>query len=96
MTTLGDILIERAAARGISAWTLGDLLGIHPHLLRPDGLAAQPLHDLIELARLIEAHPADLVCDLATVLDYPRLQRDHHTSGPLPRVSVGGLRQPRA
>jgi len=80
-----DVLIERAAARGLSLRTVADVLGIHPHLLHshllrpggsPNGLAGQPVSVLIELARLIEAHPADIVAGLDSVLGFPRLAGD--------------------
>jgi hypothetical protein len=80
-----DVLIERAAARGLSPRTVADVLGIHPHLLRShllrpggslNGIAGQPVSVLIELARLIEAHPADILTGLDTVLDFPRLASD--------------------
>lgn len=83
-----DALIERATARGLSPRTLADVLGIHPHLLRshmlrPDGsrngLAGQPVRVLIELARLIEVHPADIVAGLDTVLAFPRLAAEPGT-----------------
>lgn len=80
-----DVLIERANARGLSLRTVADVLGIHPHLLRThllrpggslNGLSGQPVNVLIELARLIQAHPADIVAGLDSVLDFPRLAGD--------------------
>lgn len=81
MSTLrNDILIERASARGLSVWQLGDLLGIHPHLLHSGddngGLNEQPVRVLIDLARQIDVHPADIVRELDSVLRYARLAQE--------------------
>ncbi len=73
---------ERIAASGLSAWELGNLLGIHPHLLAGPALGDQPTRLLVELARILQIHPAELYADLETVLTYKRA--DH---GPRARRS---------
>lgn len=71
---------QRLRASGLSSWELGDLLGIHPHqLVNIDtaGLSTQrPIAVLIELARRLDMHPADLVADLDGVLTNRRLPAD--------------------
>jgi hypothetical protein len=65
---------ERIAASGLSPWELGDLAGIHPHLLTGPELADQPARVLVELARALQMHPADLYPDLRAVTGH----RQHH------------------
>ncbi|MEU4703738.1 hypothetical protein [Nonomuraea dietziae] len=51
----------------LTIWELGDLLGIHPHLLHTmqlEYLDRLPIRVIIELARHLDMHPADLVADL--------------------------------
>jgi len=66
----GPGLRERLRDAGLSAWELGDLLGIHPHLVSgPDPpLAGRPVQVLIEIARRLDLHPADLVPELGPLL----------------------------
>ena|SRR6266849_2842216 len=70
----GPTLRERLRDAGLSAWELGDLLGIHPHLLRgPHPLpAGRPVQVLIEIARRLDIHPADLVPELEPLLSHRR------------------------
>ncbi|MEV3986909.1 hypothetical protein [Nonomuraea sp. NPDC049758] len=66
-----EVFRERLRASGLSLWELGDLLGIHPHQLHnvhPDELAERPVRALIELARRLDLHPADLTPALDAVL----------------------------
>ncbi|WP_202638722.1 hypothetical protein [Bailinhaonella thermotolerans] len=66
----------RLLASGLSRWELADLLGVHPHELSEDelaGLADRPVRVLIELARRLDMHPADLVYELDQVLANPRI-----------------------
>lgn len=67
-----ELLLERMYACGLSLWELGDLLGIHPHHLHrldpAGGLIDQPIRVIIELARRLDMHPADLVPSLEPVL----------------------------
>jgi len=67
-----DLLNQRLQASTLSLWELGDLLGIHPHHLHSHdtagGLADQPVRVLIDLARQLDMHPADLVPGLEPVL----------------------------
>ncbi len=69
--------IQRLRASGLSPWELGDLLGIHPHQLAhidTGGLSTQrPIAVLVELARRLDMHPADLVAELDGVLANRRL-----------------------
>jgi hypothetical protein len=70
----GPTLPERLRDAGLSAWELGDLLGIHPHLV--DGphppLLDRPVQVLIEIARRLDLHPADLVPELEPLLSCRR------------------------
>jgi hypothetical protein len=68
------IFRQRARAAGLSVWELGDLLGIHPHQLGGDGqrLDHLPCTVIIDLARRLDIHPADLVDGLDSVLANPR------------------------
>ena len=65
-------LVQRMRAAGLSLWELGDLLGIHPHLLHAfdsnTGLHGQPVPALIDLATRLDMHPADLIPALDAVL----------------------------
>ena len=66
----GPTLPERLHDAGLSAWELGDLLGIHPHLvggLEPP-LLDRPAQVLLEIARRLDAHPADLVPEFQPLL----------------------------
>jgi hypothetical protein len=67
---------QRLQDAGLSRWELGDLLGIHPHHLHGHQLhrlSERPVRVIIELARHLNLHPADLVPDLLAVLGTPRL-----------------------
>lgn len=67
------MLPERLRDAGLSAWELGDLLGIHPHLVSgPHPLVLdRAVQVLIELARRLDIHPADLVPELEPLLSRP-------------------------
>ncbi|WP_043632146.1 hypothetical protein [Nonomuraea candida] len=70
-----EVFHERLRASGLSLWELGDLLGIHPHQLHtihPDEPADRPVHVLINLARRLDLHPADLMPTLDAVLGNQR------------------------
>ena len=67
---------QRLHASALSRWELGDLLGVHPHLLPdhgPGSLGHLPARLIVEVARHLDMHPADLVTGLDTVLHHPRL-----------------------
>jgi hypothetical protein len=68
------IFRQRARAAGLSVWELGELLGIHPHQLGGNGqrLEHLPCTVIIDLARRLDMHPADLVDGLDSVLANPR------------------------
>jgi hypothetical protein len=55
---------------GLSAWELGNLLGIHPRLVSGSypPLLDRPVQVLIEIARRLNIHPADLVPELDLAL----------------------------
>ena len=66
----GPTLPERLRDAGLSAWELGDLLGIHPHLVKDPNppLTGRPVQVLIEIARRLDIHPADLVPEFEPLL----------------------------
>jgi hypothetical protein len=70
----GPTLRERLRDAGLSAWELGDLLGIHPHLVSDPHplLTGRPVQVLIEIARRLDIHPADLVPELEPLLSHRR------------------------
>src|SRR5258708_18354922 len=70
----GPMMHERLRDAGLSAWELGDLLGIHPHLIRDPHplLLDRPARVLIEIARRLDIHPADLVPELEPLLSHRR------------------------
>ena len=70
----GPTLRERLRDAGLSPWELGDLLGIHPHLIGDPQplLTARPVQVLIEIARRLDIHPADLVPELEPLLSHRR------------------------
>lgn len=73
----------------LTIWELGDLLGIHPHLLHTmqlEYLDQLPVKTLIELARRLDMHPADLIRELDSVLDKPRDLEPH-----MPRQQSGDV-----
>jgi hypothetical protein len=75
----GPTLRERLRDVDMSTWELGDLLGIHPHLVSDSHgqpLTARPVQPLIEIARRLDLHPADLVPELE-----PLLSRRRQASG---------------
>jgi hypothetical protein len=62
-----EIFQQRVEQAGLSLWELGDLLGIHPHHLHigdVPGLPALPIRVVIDLARRLDLHPADLIEEL--------------------------------
>lgn len=77
---------ERLRLSGLSLWEMGDLLGIHPHLLRGHSLSRLrdlPVSALIEIARRLDLHPADLIPELADVLGNQRKPpAPSHDGGP--------------
>ncbi|WP_433249005.1 hypothetical protein ACQPYK_01565 [Streptosporangium sp. CA-135522] len=66
---------QRLQASGLSRWELADFLGIHPHELdrtELNDLRERPVKVVIELARRLDMHPADLINELDAVLVNPR------------------------
>jgi hypothetical protein len=76
-------LRERLRDAGLSAWELGDLLGIHPHLVSDPHplLTGRPVQVLIEIARRLDIHPADLVPELEPLLSHRRQARREDLGG---------------
>ncbi|ATM24835.1 hypothetical protein SMD44_p20052 (plasmid) [Streptomyces alboflavus] len=74
----GDELRRRLHNAGMSAWELADLLGVHEHDVTMDALPNQPLHVVLELARRLDLHPADLTPYAEAVYQLPRY-RDTQT-----------------
>ncbi|WP_153054225.1 helix-turn-helix domain-containing protein [Planomonospora sphaerica] len=78
---------DRLRTAGLSLWELGDLLGIHPHEVhghdRPY-LNQRTVEVLIEIARRLDMHPADLVPDLESVLRNRRIRRPESAPEPDP------------
>lgn len=73
----------------LTIWELGDLLGIHPHLLHTmqlEYLDRLPIKVIIELAHRLDMHPADIVADLDSILDNPCNLEPH-----MPRQQTGEL-----
>ncbi|MGV9386191.1 hypothetical protein ACWDRB_61035 [Nonomuraea sp. NPDC003707] len=59
-----ELFQQRVEQAALSLWELGDLLGIHPHHLHTGdvpGLAVLPAQVIIDLARRLDLHPADLI-----------------------------------
>jgi hypothetical protein len=79
----GPTLPERLRDAGLSTWELGDLLGIHPHLVSgPDPpLLGRPVRVLIEIARRLDLHPADLGPELEPLLSHRRQDRSDADGG---------------
>ena len=77
------VFSQRVVAAGLSRWELGDLLGIHPHCLHrsTERIAGLPISLLLELARKLDMHPADLVPELDSVLANGRRIRSPAASG---------------
>src|SRR5260370_22323041 len=70
----GPPLHERMRDAALSAWELGALLGIHPHLVSDPHppLSGRRVQVLIEIARRLDLHPADLVPELEPLLSHRR------------------------
>jgi hypothetical protein len=78
-TVSEGMFIRRMRDAGLSLWEIGDLLGIHPHQLSAGpggGLCDRPVSVLIELARQLDLHPADLIGELEPVLTNRRQPTD--------------------
>lgn len=71
----GWALHERMAQCGVTVREVADLLGVHPHQLDHAslrGLPELPVRVLIDLARRLDLHPADLMPDLERGADQVR------------------------
>ncbi|MGW8526979.1 helix-turn-helix domain-containing protein [Nocardiopsis sp. NPDC055824] len=94
----GWALHERMAQCGVTVREVADLLGVHPHQLDHDslrGLPELPVRVLIDLARRLDLHPADLLPDLEPVLAHHRQDAEHEPQAPAvtadPRVVLAAL-----
>lgn len=74
----GDELRRRLHNAGLSAWELADLLGVHESAITMDALPNQPLHIILELARRLDLHPADLTPYAEGVYQLPRYRDAEH------------------
>jgi hypothetical protein len=76
-------LRARLRDAGLSARELGDLLGIHPHLVEDPypPLTSRPVQVLIEIARRLDIHPADLVPELEPLLSHRRQDPGEASAG---------------
>lgn len=63
---------RRLLAVGMTPWQLADLLGVHEHQIDLDELPDLPVRVLIELARRLDIHPADLMPDADDLFERPR------------------------
>jgi len=66
---------DRLHTSRLSLWELGDLLGLHPHVLgfrELNALDQQPVRVVVDLARRLDMHPADLVDSIESVLNNHR------------------------
>ncbi|MFD7258405.1 hypothetical protein [Streptomyces sp. NPDC059874] len=66
------VLKRRLLAAGMTAWQLADLLGVHEHQTDLDELPDLPVHVLLELARRLDIHPADLLTGSDELFERPR------------------------
>lgn len=81
----GDELRRRLHNAGLSAWELADLLGVHESAITMDALPNQPLHIILELARRLDLHPADLTPYAEAVYRLPRYRdAEHPPTNPAP------------
>ncbi|MFD3961905.1 MULTISPECIES: helix-turn-helix domain-containing protein [Streptomyces] len=77
----GNELRRRLHNAGLSAWELADLLGVHESAITMDALPNQPLHVILELARRLDLHPADLTPYAEAVYQLPRYRDAEHPPG---------------
>ncbi|MFF3730825.1 hypothetical protein ACFYXM_11015 [Streptomyces sp. NPDC002476] len=56
----------------MTGWQLADLLGVHEHQIDLDELPDLPVRVLLELARRLDMHPADLMTGADDLFELPR------------------------
>ncbi|MER8237497.1 hypothetical protein [Streptomyces sp. NPDC094049] len=66
------VIKRRLLAAGMTGWQLADLLGVHEHLIDLDELPDLPVRVLLELARRLDMHPADLMTGADDLFELPR------------------------
>ncbi|MEV7729130.1 hypothetical protein AB0P15_31030 [Streptomyces sp. NPDC087917] len=68
------VIKRRLLAAGMTGWQLADPLGVHEHQIDLEELPDLPVHILLELARRLDMHPADLMPGSDHLFELP-LQR---------------------
>ncbi|MFE3632336.1 hypothetical protein [Streptomyces goshikiensis] len=66
------VVKRRLLAAGMTAWQLADLLGVHEHQIDLEELPYLPVRVLLELARHLDIHPADLIAGADDLFERPR------------------------
>ncbi|MFB7254870.1 hypothetical protein [Streptomyces nojiriensis] len=69
------VVKRRLVAAGMTAWQLADLLGVHEHQIDLEELPDLPVRVLLELARRLDIHPADLMVGADDLFERPRQQQ---------------------
>ncbi|MEU2674828.1 hypothetical protein ABZ622_39580 [Streptomyces sp. NPDC007164] len=69
---LAGAVKRRLLAAGMTGWQLADLLGVHEHQIDLDELPDLPVRVLLELARRLDMHPADLMTGADDLFELPR------------------------
>ncbi|MFB0631305.1 hypothetical protein [Streptomyces sp. AB3(2024)] len=66
------VIKRRLLAAGMTGWQLADLLGVHEHQIDLEELPDLPVRVLLELARRLDMHPADLMPGSEELFELPR------------------------
>ncbi|WP_327267142.1 hypothetical protein OG444_40135 (plasmid) [Streptomyces sp. NBC_01232] len=66
------VIKRRLLAAGMTGWQLADLLGVHEHQIDLEELPDLPVRVLLELARRLDMHPADLMPGSDDLFELPR------------------------
>ena len=66
------VIKRRLLAAGMTGWQLADLLGVHEHQIDLEELPDLPVRVLLELARRLDMHPADLMPGSDELFELPR------------------------
>ncbi|KMO93497.1 hypothetical protein [Streptomyces roseus] len=69
------VIKRRLLAAGMTGWQLADLLGVHEHQIDLEELPDLPVRVLLELARRLDMHPADLMPGSDDLFELPRQRR---------------------
>ncbi|GAB2469525.1 hypothetical protein [Streptomyces incanus] len=78
-----QLIKRRLLAAGMTGWQLADLLGVHEHQIDLEELPDLPVRVLLELARRLDIHPADLMTGSDELFERPRERqvRDRRSVG---------------